>query len=59
MNVSGALVIGLAAGMVCFWAATWLKNKLGYDDYATLGLRVTEEAERDGLDVALHGEHVE
>jgi Amt family ammonium transporter len=23
-----------------------------------MGLRVTEEEERDGLDVALHGEHV-
>jgi Amt family ammonium transporter len=29
---SGALVIGLAAGIVCFWAATWLKNAIGYDD---------------------------
>ncbi len=29
---SGALIIGLAAGIVCFWAATWLKNAIGYDD---------------------------
>ncbi len=28
----GALVIGLAAGAAAFWGATWLKNKLGYDD---------------------------
>ena len=28
----GALVIGIAAGIACFWAATWLKNALGYDD---------------------------
>ncbi len=28
----GALIIGLAAGAICFWGATWLKNKLGYDD---------------------------
>jgi Amt family ammonium transporter len=28
----GALAIGLAAGIVCFWGATWLKNTLGYDD---------------------------
>ncbi|MGF6545373.1 ammonium transporter [Paraburkholderia youngii] len=28
----GALVIGIVAGVVCFWAATWLKHKLGYDD---------------------------
>ncbi|ABC21930.1 ammonium transporter [Rhodospirillum rubrum] len=28
----GALVIGLVAGVVCFWGATWLKKTLGYDD---------------------------
>jgi Amt family ammonium transporter len=28
----GALIIGLAAGAICFWGATWLKNRLGYDD---------------------------
>ena len=28
----GALFIGLASGIVCFWAATWLKRKMGYDD---------------------------
>ncbi len=28
----GALMIGLAAGLACFWAATILKNRLGYDD---------------------------
>jgi Amt family ammonium transporter len=28
----GALVIGIAAGVVCFIASTWLKNALGYDD---------------------------
>ncbi|MCH8181771.1 MAG: ammonium transporter [Proteobacteria bacterium] len=28
----GALAIGLAAGLVCYGGATWLKNKLGYDD---------------------------
>jgi Amt family ammonium transporter len=28
----GALVIGLVAGVVCFWASTSLKNALGYDD---------------------------
>jgi Amt family ammonium transporter len=28
----GALVIGLAAGLVCLWAVIWLKHKLGYDD---------------------------
>ena len=111
-------VLGIAAGVVCFWSATWLKSKLGYDDsldafgvhgiggilgalltgvfavkdiggadgslllqakgvlitlvYSgvlsfvllklidlTIGLRVTEEEEREGLDVVLHGEHVE
>jgi Amt family ammonium transporter len=29
---SGALIIGLAAGAVCFWSATSLKHMLGYDD---------------------------
>ncbi|HUX19394.1 MAG TPA: ammonium transporter [Acidithiobacillus sp.] len=28
----GALWIGLAAGIICFWAAVYLKNRLGYDD---------------------------
>jgi ammonium transporter, Amt family len=118
VGVTGAFVIGIAAGVICFWSATWLKGKLGYDDsldafgvhgiggiigalltgvfavkdiggadgnvllqakgVATtlvysgvvtyillkiidivIGLRVTEEEEREGLDVALHGEHVE
>ncbi|MDL2060273.1 ammonium transporter [Mesosutterella sp. AGMB02718] len=27
-----AIVIGLAAGVICFWAATVVKYKLGYDD---------------------------
>ena len=29
---SGALVIGLAAGMVCFFTAVYMKEWLGYDD---------------------------
>jgi Amt family ammonium transporter len=28
----GAIVIGIAAGLACYWAATSLKKKLGYDD---------------------------
>jgi Amt family ammonium transporter len=120
VGVNGALAIGLAAGLVCFWSATALKHMLGYDDsldafgvhgvggalgalltgyfadqnitghavtgsVATqalgvgvtvvycavvtfillklvdlvIGLRVTEEQEREGLDLALHGERVE
>ena len=121
---SGALAIGLIAGVVCFWGATWLKHRVGYDDsldvfavhglggitgailtgvfaveaiggtagalegnvgqvgtqvygiIATIaycavasfillkvvdkviGLRVDEEQEREGLDIALHGESV-
>ena len=124
----GALIIGIAAGVVCFWSATWLKHLLGYDDsldafgvhgiggmigalrtgllaYGPLtadkdhplgvtigglaqlkiqaiavaatftytaiasliillivsvvfGLRVTQEEEREGLDVVLHGEQL-
>ncbi|MBU6489513.1 MAG: ammonium transporter [Burkholderiales bacterium] len=118
VGVGGALAIGFIAGAVCFWSATWLKMKLGYDDsldcfgvhgvggiigalltgifavkdiggadgslllqakgvlttvvYSgvlsfvllkiidlVIGLRVAEEEEREGLDVVLHGEHVE
>jgi Amt family ammonium transporter len=124
----GALLIGVAAGIACFWGATSLKRALGYDDsldafgvhgvggivgavltgvFATasitgdpakaglidgnagqiltqlygiaativwcavatyvilkvvdvvLGLRVDEEVERDGMDLALHGEIVQ
>ena len=29
---TGALIIGIAAGVICAWSATWLKPKLGYDD---------------------------
>ncbi len=127
----GALVIGVVSGLVCFWASTALKRKLGYDDSldvfgvhgvggivgailtgvfavgalsateatpagsqgliegnagqivtqvvavaftlvysavasfvilkivdATIGLRVSDEQERDGLDLALHGETI-
>jgi len=113
-----AVVIGVAAGVLCFFAATSLKKALGYDDSLdafgvhciggvvgalltgafaskeiagvdgsvltqlwgvgstliygfvvsfvllklidlTIGLRVTEEQEREGLDISLHGESVE
>ena len=120
----GALWIGLAAGIICFWAAVYLKNRLGYDDSLdafgvhaiggiigalltgvfavkaiggtagvlegntgqlliqatgvgvtivydaivsfvilkvidwTLGLRVKDEQEREGLDITQHGEQV-
>ena len=30
--VDGALIIGLAAGVVCYWGVTGLKRALGYDD---------------------------
>jgi len=122
-----ALILGAIAGVVCFWACTWLKNKVGYDDSldvfgvhgvggivgailtgvfaskaitgaadpvglldgnpgqvmtqvygvlvtiiytgvvsfillkiigAVVPLRVDEEAEREGLDIRLHGESV-
>jgi ammonium transporter, Amt family len=26
------VIIGLIAGAICFWACTWLKRRLGYDD---------------------------
>ncbi|MCY4497629.1 MAG: ammonium transporter [Rhodospirillaceae bacterium] len=28
----GAIAIGMAAGVICFWGATWLKYALSYDD---------------------------
>jgi Amt family ammonium transporter len=117
----GALIIGIVAGVICFWSATSLKRMLGYDDSLdafgvhaiggivgalltgifavesiggtagsmgqlviqaksvgitiaytavmtfiilkvldmVMGLRVSEEQEREGLDIALHGERVE
>ena len=27
-----ALIVGLLAGSICYWACTWLKQKLNYDD---------------------------
>ncbi len=118
VGVSGAFVIGIAAGVICFFAATTVKKVFGYDDsldafgvhciggivgailtgylnvkeisgtdaviwvqYAAvattlavsgigsfiilkiidmvIGLRVSEDQEREGLDISLHGERVE
>jgi len=118
VGATGAIVIGIAAGVLCFFAATSVKKAFGYDDSLdafgvhciggivgailtgvfnvkeisgvdadmmvqvgavattlvvsgvgsfiilkvldmTIGLRVTEEEEREGLDLALHGERVE
>ncbi|HEX8010500.1 MAG TPA: ammonium transporter [Casimicrobiaceae bacterium] len=118
VGATGALVIGIAAGVLCFFAATTVKKAFGYDDSLdcfgvhavggivgalltgvfnvkeisalegnvlvqlgavlttlvvsgvgsyiilkvidmVIGLRVTEEEEREGLDVSLHGERVE
>jgi ammonium transporter, Amt family len=119
---SAAVLIGAAAGVLCYFAATSLKHAFGYDDSLdafgvhgiggivgalltgvlfsreisgvdatvakqllaqlkgvlttvaygfavsfailviidkTLGLRVTEEQEREGLDISLHGESIE
>jgi ammonium transporter, Amt family len=118
VGVTGAFVIGIAAGVLCFFASTTVKRAFGYDDsldafgvhciggivgalltgvfnvkdisgvdaslmtqagavlttlvYSgvgsyiilkiidmVIGLRVSEEEEREGLDVSLHGERVE
>ena len=32
VNPTGALVIGIVAGVVCYWGAAHLKKMLGYDD---------------------------
>ena len=29
---AGALAMGLIGGVVCYWGATWLKHRFGYDD---------------------------
>ena len=117
VGLNGALIIGLVAGVACYWGATSLKSLGGYDDsldvfgvhaiggivgalltgvfalksiggvestlgtqafgvivtivYSgamtalilgaiklVLGLRITAEQEREGLDLELHGEHI-
>ena len=32
VGVTGAFAIGIAAGVACYWGATWLKSAAGYDD---------------------------
>ena len=32
VDPTGALIIGITAGVCCYWGATFLKRKLGYDD---------------------------
>jgi Amt family ammonium transporter len=32
ITATSGLIIGAAAGVVCFWASTWLKKRLKYDD---------------------------
>jgi len=32
VNPAGSLVIGIVAGLLCFWGATGLKHAMGYDD---------------------------
>ena len=118
MGPTPSVIIGVAAGIICYLSATSLKKALGYDDsldafgvhcvggivgalltgvfaskeisgsdgsvvtqlwgvgttliygfvvsYAilklidmTIGLRVSEDTEREGLDLALHGERIE
>ncbi|MCA3338009.1 MAG: ammonium transporter [Roseomonas sp.] len=48
-------VIAVAATMVYTAIATWILLKV---TDVIIGLRVTEEEEREGLDVALHGERI-
>jgi Amt family ammonium transporter len=118
VSTTGAFAIGIAAGVICFFAATSVKRMFGYDDSLdafgvhgvggivgalltgvfnvkdisgtdgsflvqlgavcttivvsgvgsfillkaidmAIGLRPSEEEEREGLDVTLHGERVE
>ena len=32
VNPQGALIIGIAAGVVCYFSSVWVKKWLGYDD---------------------------
>ena len=32
VDPTGAIIIGIVAGVICFWSATSLKHMLGYDD---------------------------
>jgi Amt family ammonium transporter len=32
VDPAGGLLIGLFAGLVCFWGVSWLKHRYGYDD---------------------------
>ena len=32
VDPAGALIIGIAAGVVCYFSAVWLKKAIGYDD---------------------------
>ncbi len=32
VDPAGAIIIGLVAGVMCYWGATWLKRAGGYDD---------------------------
>jgi Amt family ammonium transporter len=32
VDPTGGLIIGLIAGLGCFWGVSWLKHKFGYDD---------------------------
>ncbi len=32
VNPMGALIIGIAAGVVCYFSAVWMKKAIGYDD---------------------------
>jgi Amt family ammonium transporter len=48
-------MIAVAATMAYTAIATWILLKI---TDVIVGLRVTEEEEREGLDVALHGERI-
>ncbi len=72
LGAVGRLLIGLASGVICWWASTTVKRRFRYDDSldvfvlvslalleavdAAIGLRVSGEEESGGLDLALHDE---
>src|SRR5205085_48188 len=59
VDPTGAIIIGVVAGIVPFFACTKLKSWFHYDDALVklfIGLRIAPEVERQGLDINEHGE---
>ena len=40
VNPMGALIIGISAGVVCYFSSVWVKKWIGYDEARRCGLAV-------------------